>query len=170
MSDATADAARRLARLQRDFDQAFAVPHRDEAEDVESLLAIRLQEDPYGLSTREIAAVERAGSVVPLPSRSQGLIGIVGHRGAILPVYGLASLLGYERSRKAPRWLVVCGEGGALALAVSELEGYVQVAKGNFHVPDRDPRKHVHRFARVGETVRAIISVPSIVAAIQGGN
>lgn len=169
MNEVSADAARRLAQLRRDFDQAFTDPHQDEAEDVENLLAIRLQEDLYGLSTREIAAVERAGSVVPLPSRSQGLIGIVGRRGAILPVYGLASLLGYERSREAPRWLVVCGEGGTLALAVSELEGYVQVAKGNFHPPDRDPRKHVHRFARVGETVRAIISVPSILEAIQGG-
>ena len=170
MSDQAADAARRLAQLRRDFDQAFAAPHEVEVEDVENLLAIRLQEEAYGLSTREITAVERAGSIVPLPSRSQGLIGIVGHRGAILPVYGLASLLGYDRSREAPRWLVVCGKRESLALAVGALEGYVQVAKGNFHPPDREARKYVHRFARVGDAVRAIVSVPSILEAIQGGS
>ena len=168
MSDAMSDADRRIEELRRDFDRAFAEPYPDEPEEVESLLAIRLQEDPYGLIVGEIAAVDRAGSIVPLPSRSPGLIGIAGFRGAILPVYGLASLLGYERSPESPRWLVVCGKREPLALAVSELEGYVQVPKGSLHPPDREARKHVQGFARIGETVRAVVSVPSILEAIQG--
>lgn len=170
MSDAPSDADGRLAELRRDFDRAFADPYPDEPEEVESLLAIRLQEDPYGLLVGEISAVDRAGSIVPLPSRSPGLIGIAGYRGAILPVYGLASLMGYERSPESPRWLVVCGKREPLALAVSELEGYVQVPKGSFHAPDQKARKHVQRFARIGETVRAIVSVPSVLEAIQGGH
>jgi purine-binding chemotaxis protein CheW len=161
--------AEKLADLRRDFDRLFASPHPGPSEKRENLLSIQLSGDLYGLRAREIAGVLRAGPLVTLPSRSPGLMGVVGYRGTILPVYGLATLLGYEQTRRAPRWLALCGERGTLALAFEELEGYVPVPAASFYAPDRSSRNYVDRFARIEETVRAIISVPAILGAIKGG-
>ncbi len=168
MSDLPTDAAKRVVELREEFDRSFASPFAETREEVDHVLAIRLRGDPYGLRVREIDGVERSGAIVPLPSESPGLLGIAGYRGAILPVYDLGVLLGYEGGREAPRWLVLCGKRDPLALGVEELDGYVSVPISSLHAPDRNPRRHVERFSRIGDTVRAIVNVSSIIGVIQG--
>jgi chemotaxis signal transduction protein len=58
----------------------------------------------------------------PLPE----LLGIVGLRGAIVPVYDLRLLLGHTPAGP-PRWLVLAA-GGQVALAFDHLEGHIVVA------------------------------------------
>jgi len=156
-----------LVELRREFDQIFAAPRREKSEELENLLAIRIKGDSYALNVREISGVETAGPVVPLPSRNPALLGITGLRGGLVPVYSLAALLGYEPGRETQRWLALCGAREPLAFAIGVLEGYVRLSKADLHVPDREPRKHVHQFARIGEAVRAIVSIPSVISAIQ---
>jgi hypothetical protein len=157
VNDISAAAAARLADLRQDFDQVFAAPVADQAQEQESLIALQIEGDLYGLSVREITGVAVAGKMVPLPSRSRGLLGLTGIRGAVLPVYSLAVLLGYPKAGESVRWL-----------ALGEFEGYVRVPKTALHAHDREARKHVHRFAQAGEVVRAIISVASVVSSLQG--
>lgn len=168
MTDIPATAAQRVAELRRAFDEAFASPPRAKTEEVEDLLTFRIEGNPYGLSIREIAGVAAAGERVPLPSGRPGLLGITGLRGALVPVYSLPVLMGYGPSRTSPRWLALCGARDPLALALGDLDGYARIPGTALHVPDREPRKHVHRLARIGETVSAIISVSSIVSEIIG--
>jgi purine-binding chemotaxis protein CheW len=170
----------RAAELRRAFDESFAAPPRAQAEELEDVLALRIRGDAYGLRVREIAGVARADRIQPLPSRVPELLGVAGLRGSLVPVYSLAGLLGYAdghdplavRRRENPRWLALVGGRDPLALALSEFEGYVRLGRDCFYAPDREPGKHVDRFARAGETVRAIIQVASIVAALtnQAGN
>ncbi len=168
MSDAPTDETKRAAALREEFDRSFASPLAETQGEVEHVLAIRLKGDLYGLRVREVDGVERSGLIVPLPSDSPGLLGIVGSRGAILPVYDLGALLGYEGSQQTPRWLVLCGKRDSLALAV-ELQGYATLPAASFYAPDGNSRQHVERFARIGEAVRAIVSVPSVIRVIQEG-
>lgn len=170
MSDAPVDATKPAGRLHEEFDRSFATPFAETRIEVEQILAIRLKGDLHGLRVREIDGVERAASIVPLRADSPGLLGLSGYRGAILPVYDLGALLGYEEAREAPRWLFLCGKGDPIALAVVEFAGYVTVPATAFHAPHGSPRRHVERFARIGDAVGAIVSVPSIVRGIREGS
>jgi chemotaxis signal transduction protein len=161
-------AAVSLADLRQTFDQVFAAAGADQVQEHESLIALRIEGDLYGLDVREIAGVAVAGRVVPLPSRSPGLLGLTGVRGAVIPVYSLSVLLGYPKAVESVRWLALCGAKEPLALALGDFEGYARVPKTALHAPDRDVRRHVHRFAKSGDVIRAIVSIASIVSSIQG--
>lgn len=167
MTEDSAPASAKLAALRQDFDQVFAGPYAAQAEERESLIALRIEGDRYGLSVREITGVAVAGKLVALPSRSPGLLGLTGIRGAIVPVYSLATLLGYSKVGETVRWLALSGVKESLALALGEFEGYIRVPKSAFHAPDREARRHVHRFVLAGEAIRAIVNVSSILLEIQ---
>jgi chemotaxis signal transduction protein len=167
MIDPAASAAARLRALRQDFDQGFAAPDAAPALEQENLIAIRIQGDRYGLSVREIRGVAVAGKLVALPSRSPGLLGLTGIRGAIIPVYSLAVLLGYPKAGGAPRWLALCGANEPVALGLGDFEGYVRVPTSALLPPDRKGRAHVHRFVQAGDIVRAIVSVASVLSSIQ---
>jgi purine-binding chemotaxis protein CheW len=156
--------------LREEFDRSFAAPSAETRIEVEPILAVRLKGDLHGLRLHEIDGVEKAAPIVPLRADSPGLRGLSGYRGAILPVYDLGALLGYEEAREAPRWLFRCGKGDPIALAVEEFAGYVTVPATAFHAPYGRPRRHVEQFARIGDAVAAIVSVPSIVGGIREGS
>jgi chemotaxis signal transduction protein len=168
MTTIPGSAEARLADLRRDFDQVFAAPAAGQAQDEENLIAFRVGDDLYGLSVREITGVAVAGRLVALPSRSPGLVGLAGIRGAVIPVYSLAVILGYPKAGETVRWLALSGEKEPLALALGDFEGYLRVPTSDLHVPDRASRTHVHQFARTGGVVRAIVSVASVMSSIQG--
>lgn len=169
MTDVPMEATATAGRLREEFDRSFAAPFAVTGIDVEPILAVRLKGDLYGLRVGEIDGVVRAAPIVPIRADSPGLLGLAGYRGSILPVYDLGALLSYEEAREAPRWLFVCGKGDPIALAVHEFAGHVTVPATAFHAPHGSPRRHVERFARIGEAVGAIVSVPSIVRGIQEG-
>ncbi len=169
MSDFTTSAEARVTEIRRAFDLSFALAPQAKNEETEDLIALRIRGDAYGLRVREIAAVAKAGRVVPLPSKTPELLGIAGIRGMVVPVYSLAVLLGYEPSREAPRWLALAGAGEPMALALGDFEGYLRLPRKDFHLPDRDPGQYIDQFARSGETVRSVIKIASIVAAVREG-
>lgn len=169
MSDKPGNASDLASDLRLAFDQVFAVPPQARIEEFENLLALRIRGDLFALDVREIAGVEAAGTIVPLPSASPGCLGITGIRGGLVPVYSLALLLGYQADRDGSRLLAIPRTPDALALAMGDFEGYLRIPKSHLHEPQDASRKHVHRFADVGSTVRAVVSVPSVVAMIRNG-
>jgi len=168
MTDISAAASARLADLRRDFDQVFAAPDAAQAKEQENLIGLRIEKDHYGISVPEIGGVAAAGKLVAMPSRSPGFLGLTGIRGTVIPVYSLAVLLGYPKAEEDVRWLAVCGAKEPLALALGSFEGYLRISRTDVHAPDRDARRHVHRFAQAGDVVRAIVSIASVVSTIQG--
>jgi len=167
VTEHSASAAGRLTALRQEFDQVFAAPDATPAEDQESLIAVRIGGDRYGLSVREITGVAVAGKLVALPSRSPGLLGLAGIRGAVVPVYSLAVLLGYPKAGESVRWLALCGAREPLALALGNFEGYIRVPKSALYAPDRETRKHIHQLAQTGGDIRALVSITSLVSEIQ---
>lgn len=160
----------KVAELRKAFDGTFALPPpaRMDAE-FESLLAIRVAGDPYALVLREISGLVNGRTAVPFPSPIQELLGVAGIRGRLVPVYSLASLLGYAANREMPRWIVVCAPEDSMALSFSTFEGYLRTDATNIHAAQKanNGRDHVTQVVRTGASIRAVVSILSIVQAIQ---
>jgi chemotaxis signal transduction protein len=153
----TLAAGDRATELRQAFDRSFALPPPGTSEDVEDLLTIRVAGDPYAIRLRDIAGMVAVRKVVPVPAATRHLLGLVGVRGNIVPLFALASILGYAQSPGPPRWMVLCGGEQPIALAFSDFEGHQRI-----------PRSCLHgQVANTGAGVRAVIDIPPVVAAIR---
>lgn len=115
----------RAAELRAEFDQSFARAPGDDAAAMQSLLAIRLGGAPYALHVSDVTSVLVDRRITALPTPVPHLRGLVGIRGAIVPVYDLAALLGHPDS-STPRWLVTAS-AAPIAFAVEQFEGLATV-------------------------------------------
>ncbi len=160
----------KAAELRRVFDQARAVPSSTGVEvQTESLLAIRVARDPYAIRVSEISGISTDKKVVALPSPVPELLGVTGLRGAIVPVYSLAALLGYGQETGQVRWLVLCVTEEPFALAFSGFEGYLCVPQAELYSAEQKDvrRTFVTHAARATNMVRALVSIPMLREAIQ---
>jgi purine-binding chemotaxis protein CheW len=155
----------RAEELREAFDHSFAVARMAAATDPIDLLAIDLGGDRHAVRLADItgAFVDRA--ITRVPSDAVTLVGIAGFRGAIVPVFDLALVLGYA-AIAAPRWLLVADQ---LALAVGGFAGRSRVAPSAFAVSDDStPRTHVREVVQLGTTIMPVVDVASVIATIRG--
>lgn len=152
----------RAAELREVFDRSFAQAPSTEAPVLENLLAIRIGADPYVLRMTEVAGLFADMVVTRLPSPVSALSGIAGFRGAILPVYDLAMLLGYPRAA-APRWLVVIA-AAPVALAFDGFDGYLNVREADIVSEARaeEHERHVQEVVQTVDLVRPLLSLASL--------
>lgn len=167
IQDPSAEGA--AAALRRAFDLSFASPPAEASEEVEDLLAIRVAGDPYAIRLREIAGVVAGRKVVAVPAAALDLLGLAGVRGGVVPVFGLASMLGYLQAPGSPRWMILCGAEDPIALAFSEFEGYLRLPRSALHADEnhRATRRYVNQVAITAAGARAVISISLVVAAIR---
>ncbi len=159
----------KAAALRHAFDRSFALPPPQAAQQIEDLLAIRVAGDPYAIRLRDIAGVVAGRRVVPVPAVTLDLLGLAGIRGRVVPVFGLASLLGYGQAGGSPRWMVLCGPEEPIALAFSDFEGYLRLPTSALHADDslRGTRQHVSEVASTEAGARSVISIPLVVATLR---
>lgn len=158
------------AELRSVFDKARALPFTlSREEQAESLLAIRVSQDAYAVRVNEISGLVTDRKIVPFPSPIPELLGVAGIRGALVPVYSLAALLGYGAEAGQVRWLALCGTEEPLALAFGGFEGYTQIPLGQLYSAGQKDvsRMYVTHVAQVTNSVRAVVSIPLIRKAIQ---
>jgi purine-binding chemotaxis protein CheW len=156
----------RAAAMRTAFDLGFAQPRRVERLDSERLLALSVGGDPYALRMEDIASLAVDRRITPLPGPLPEFAGIVGLRGAILPVYDLALLLGYPAAGRA-RWLAVLS-AAPVAVAFAAFEGYVVRPGGSITFDDAgSDSRHVRVVARATDFVRPVIAMASVVDAIR---
>ena len=157
------------ARLRREFDLTFALPPAQSVAELEDLLAIRVAGDPYAVRLGEISGMMAGRTVVPVPARAPGLLGLAGIRGSVVPVFGLSSILGYTQASGEPRWLILCGSDDPVALAFPDFEGFLRLPKSSLHGDPslRAARPHVREIASTERGARAVIGVPLVVAALR---
>ncbi len=144
---------------------ARAIPFTSEAaERIENLLAIRVCGDAYAIRISEISGLANDRKIVPLPSAISELIGVAGIRGALIPVYSLAALLGYGAEGAPGRWLALCGAGEPVGLVFSQFEGYVMVPLSKVYTAEGkdEAQTHVTHVVHTADVVRAVISIPLI--------
>jgi purine-binding chemotaxis protein CheW len=154
------------------FDSSFAAAASSMTEPLEDLLAIRVGADPYALRLSEIAGLYVDVKIVPVPSPVAQLLGIVGLRGKMAPVYDLAALLHYPPAA-SPRWMILAGASQPVGLAFETFEAHLQVSRAS--LADGEVRRegggavrqHVRGVVRAADTLHPIIHVASVVELIR---
>jgi chemotaxis signal transduction protein len=159
----------KAAALRRAFDQAFAVPPQPAAQEVTDLLAIRVAGVAHAIKLREIAAIVTKRTLIAVPAAAPDLLGLAGIRGGIVPVFGLASILGYAVTSESPPWMVLCGTDEPIALAFAAFDGYLRVPTSSLHADQsvREIRPYVRELASTEEGVRAVVDVSLVVTTIR---
>jgi purine-binding chemotaxis protein CheW len=159
----------KAAELRQAFDLSFALPPPQALREVEDLLTIRVAGDPYAIRLCDIAGMVTGRKVVPVPAATLDLLGLAGIRGGVVPVFGLASILGYSQAPGSPRWMILCGTEEPIALAFSDFEGYLRLPKSSLHADEnlRATRQYVNQVASTETEARAVIGIPLIVATIR---
>ncbi|MBX3215122.1 MAG: chemotaxis protein CheW [Labilithrix sp.] len=141
-----AGSARALAEA---FDHSFALPAGVRADDGRPALAVRLGGDPYVLLLGGLSSVARRKVVVPLPGGAHAQLGLAGIRGALVGVFSLPALLGYEVGLERLAWLAVTAGKRPVALAFEELDGQIVVADADVAAAPPGARRHVAGLARL---------------------
>ncbi|HSD18638.1 MAG TPA: chemotaxis protein CheW [Anaeromyxobacter sp.] len=154
--------------LRAAFDAAFAAPPRGARRDLVPLLAIRAGGDPVAVRVLETAGLLPGKVIVPVPSRRPEVLGVCGHRGAVLPVFSLARLLGRTDAGEAPRWLLLAGREERVGLAFAALDGHVLVAPSALQRAAGEGVGHLAEIVEIDGAGRPVVSIPSLLRAITG--
>jgi chemotaxis signal transduction protein len=158
--------------LRRRFDASFAAPAQVRRERVEHLLAIRVDAHPYVLRLSEVAGLHADLQVVRIPSPAAHLLGIVGLRGVMAPVYDLAGFLGHPRAA-TPRWAVFARAPEFVGFAFEAFDSHLQVTDESSATADDEAGsvaggRHVRGAIRAAGVLRPIIHLASVVATLKG--
>ena len=143
--------------LRRRFDESFASAHESSPEAVEDLLAIRLGADPHVLRLSQITGLSAGLEIVPVPSPFASLLGIVGIRGMMAPIYDLGVLLGYPPAAD-PRWTVFVRAPQTVGFAFETFESHLQVMVSSVSGAT----------VRAAGALRPMIDMPSVVTMLKG--
>ena len=150
MSDNGERQSDRAAALRREFDDAFGRASLLSDRDGVELLAVRVCADAHAIRLSETAGLFADRRITPVPGPLPELLGMVGLRGAIVPVYDLRLLLGHAPATP-PRWLVLAA-GGHVGLAFDKLDRHVVVPRASI-VAEPGP-------AASGAPARELVDLP----------
>ena len=150
----------KAADLRKTFDRAFAEPPPAEAEASADYLGIRIGSAAYAVALAEIGAVFADKVIAPLPSGAGELLGVAGVRGDVVPVFGLAALIGQAGGGDRPRWLVLA-RGGQAGFAFDALDGHLRIPIANIS-PATSSKGFVQANAVIGKDARPIVSVTAL--------
>jgi purine-binding chemotaxis protein CheW len=156
------------AGLREEFDRAFAAAADVERIPTSHLLAVRIGGDRYAIPVAEITGLQVDRVIAPVPTMIAGLLGLAGIRGELVPVYSLATLIGYPHSTRSMRWVALCGGGQTLGLAFDEFERHLNLSVAQIATVESAGEKaeHIRAVARAPDGPRPVISIPSVVAEI----
>ena len=169
MSEIETGLAARVRALKEAFDRSFAEPAAPDQAVRIDLALIRIGTEPFALRLDEIGGLHADKVLRRLPGSDTALLGLAGFRGTILPVYGLAPLIGRQPDA-APRWLVLAA-AAQVALAFGQFEGHLRV--GSDAIQQHRPiggsaEALVRAFVATGSGPgRPLLDIPSILTAIE---
>lgn len=157
--------------LRSAFDAGFAYPSRATERDAVALLALRVAGAPVAVRVLETGGLMPVRPIVPVPGRRPELLGVAGVRGALVPVYSLARLLGRAED-DPPRWIVLAANaaGDRVGLAVATFERHLLVPSGELRpaAPTGAAAAHAPELLYDDGTACPVLSVPSLLRTITG--
>ena len=167
MNEPLARFSERARDLKQAFDHAFAAPVLAKTDATEDLIEIGAGASSYCLRLSEITGLYNDKAITPLPGSPPTLLGIAGFRGAIVPIYSLAALLGGPGS-DASRWLALV-DSPRVALAFETFEGHLCIPAQALVrcTAGEDTHRHVRAMAHVGGSLKPVLDLPSILEAIK---
>jgi chemotaxis signal transduction protein len=141
------DTRRRItaSELRADFDGAFARAHPLESPAVLDVLVVRVADHVYAMRLTEVAALYADRKLTEAPSPRRELLGLVGMRGVVAPVYDLRVLLGYT-TVTSPRWLAQVDTPAPFVVAFEHFERHLRVPAQAW--ADTSAEARSHRFVR----------------------
>lgn len=151
--------SRQAAALRRDFDRSFAEPMRPPMPQTLDLLRVRLGGDPWAVPLGDVAGLHSGKRITPVPTRTPGLLGLAGFRGALAAVYDLPALIGLA-PQKAPRWLLLA-EQRLVAFAFGQLEGHLRIEASTI-LPLGGQGAWTRGFIEDGDLRRPILHLPAL--------
>jgi chemotaxis signal transduction protein len=116
--------------LRSSFDAGFARPHPPEPPPQVDLLQIRVAGHGYALRLSQVLALQADRKLVAVPSARFELLGLIGVRGVVAPVYDLSRLLGYAAAPTA-RWLAQVRAPAPFALAFEVFAQHLRVPQSD---------------------------------------
>lgn len=124
MSKTKAPLERRLQELREGFDSSFAHPvDLSRTARTSMALCCRLGSQRYALPISEVSGVFELRSVLAIPARAKGFLGIGMFRSAMIPVYDLGSFLG-TAAAGLQGWSVLLGHANPVGVKIDAVEGY----------------------------------------------
>lgn len=149
------------------FDQSFAAAPVTRTAEFEDFLLTRVGGDAYAIRLSEVAGLYVDRKIVPIPSKAPELLGIVGLRGTLAPIYDLRALLDYTGGSKL-RWLVLARAPEPIGFAFDSFEAHLRLPQQSVSVPDREEhaRRHVRGAVRVDGATHSIIHIESLLGAV----
>ncbi len=162
----TRSLGQRVQDLRAAFDSSFAAAREIARPDTEDFLSVRIAGDPYALRVRELAGLVSAPRIVPLPSSTPMLLGLVGVRGSLVAAYSLGRLLGYGPNGVEPKWLALVQSSEMVAFAFDELEAFDRAFDAQTSTIDGGASKHTHEAVRIGTIMRHIVDTRSALDAV----
>jgi purine-binding chemotaxis protein CheW len=153
--------------LRQEFDATFARAFGDAELECDDLLAVLVGRRRYALRVAELGGVAAGRRVTPVPSGDAALLGLVGVRGDVVPVYDLARLMGEAPAVEPPRWLALSAGADPVALAFDELEGHLRLPRSAL---ESAARGHVTHVIREEAGLRPVVDVPSVARAVRTGS
>jgi len=127
---------KKAIELRQAFDRSFAASEREQAATAEvDVLAIRVADQRYALRLSEVQAVHAERKLVSVPAPAPELLGLVGLRGLVAPIYDLRLLLGHAAG-PAPRWLALARSTSVIGFAFDVLEAHLRVSANDIVMPN----------------------------------
>jgi purine-binding chemotaxis protein CheW len=168
MSDGDEGMTDALAQLRQAFDGSFAAPPVLPQADQVRLLVVEVGGSRLAVRLEHIQALEALPRRVTLPGAPPELLGLVGLRGRLVPVFSLARLLEAESSGE-PRWLLLVGGDDPLGLALDGFHGQFEVSAPQVRAAGGGrARPHVPELVRLGGSLCGVLDLPSLVGVIRG--
>jgi len=173
MSHTNLSADQELQALRREFDLGFSRAAQLQKVTMQNFLRIRLADDAFAIRVADIAGLYVDRRIMPIPTQVPTLLGVVGFRSLIAPVYDLAALLGYSR-KASPRWIMLFRTVEPIALAFEHFETHFSAGTNNIvdapqspaSMPDR-ARTYLFDAVRIDATMLPIIHMQSLLEPLQ---
>lgn len=128
--------------LREEFDRSFSQSANEARSDHVDFLTVRIAGDRYALRLWEIQSLHAERNLVRVPSLLPELLGFLGFRGVLTPVYDLAQVLGYPGGLAA-RGLFVARSEQPIAFAFGEFESHLRVRADRISQPEPGTRTSV---------------------------
>jgi chemotaxis signal transduction protein len=124
-------------QLRADFDGGFARAHPLASPPVLDLLVVHVADHVYALKLSEVAALHVDRKLTEVPSPRRELLGLVGVRGLVAPVYDLRVLLG-SAPGGSPRWLAQVVTRAPFVVAFEHFERHLRVPARDWAASDAE--------------------------------
>ncbi len=160
------EASTSVAALREAFDSAFARSSAGQGEARVDLLAIRIAGAPHALQLAAIVGLHFGRRIAPVPSSVSTLLGLVGLRGKLVPVYDLGALLGHPATADPPWVVLVRAPAGHVGLAFEKFDSFLRLPRTALAEDSASASRHIHGLVHTGDGIRPLVDVLSVVEAI----